>query len=132
MKVGGKMRDLSYKLITKALDVSSLRQRSISSNIANINTPDYKANKVEFEGLLAQAKEGIQLKKTHEKHFGISKIEDIEPVEKKRDTTTLNDNGNNVDIDLEMAELAANELYYSALTRQISSKLSSLNYVINR
>ena len=43
-----------------------------------------------------------------------------------------NDNGNNVDIDLEMTELAANEIYYSALTQIINAKLSSLNYVINR
>lgn len=126
------MKDLSYDLIKKGLDVSSLRQRAISSNLANINTPNYKVNKVEFEGLLAKAKEGISLKKTHENHFGISKIEDIQPIEKKRNTTTLNDNGNNVDIDLEMTELAANEIYYSALTRQLNSKLSNLNYVINR
>lgn len=126
------MKDLSYDLVKKALDVSSLRQRAISSNLANINTPNYKGNKVEFEGLLAKAIENISLEKTHERHFGISKIEDIEPIEKKRNTTTLNDNGNNVDIDLEMTELAANEIYYSILTRQLNSKLSSLNYVINR
>lgn len=126
------MKDLSYNLIKKGLDVSSLRQRAISSNLANINTPDYKVNKVEFESILARAKEGIALNKTHENHFGIAKIEDIEAIEKKRNTTTLNDNGNNVDVDLEMTELAANEIYYSVLTRQLNSKLSNLNYVINR
>lgn len=132
VKDGVNVRDSSYDLIKKGLDVSSLRQRGISSNLANINTPNYKANKVEFEGLLAKAREGISMAKTHEKHFGIPRLDDVEAIEKKRETTTLNDNGNNVDIDLEMSELAANEIYYSVLTRQMNSKLSNLNYVINR
>ncbi len=126
------MKDVSYELIKKGLDVSSLRQRMISSNIANFNTPDYKVNRVAFEEILAKATKEITLKKTHDKHFGIDTIEDIKPEVKKRNTTSLNDNGNNVDIDIEMTELAANEIYYSVLVRQASSKLSNLNYVINR
>lgn len=126
------MKNSSYNLTKNALDVSALRQRAISSNLANINTPGFKANKVEFEGLLAKAREGISMKKTHKDHFGISKMEDIDPIEKRRGDTSFNDNENNVDIDLEMTELAANELYYNALMKQLNRKLSSLNYVINK
>lgn len=126
------MKDYYYELIEKGLDVASLRQRTISSNIANINTPDYKVNKVEFEKYLSDATEQIKMKKTHPMHFGIDNILDIEPTVKKRTTTSLNDNGNNVDIDIEMTELAANEIYYSILIRQLNTKLSNLNYVINK
>lgn len=126
------MKDSTYNLTKKALDVSSLRQRAISSNLANINTPGFKANKVEFEGLLKRAKEGITMTKTHQDHFGLSKIEDIDPREIRREDISFNDNENNVDIDLEMTELAANELYYNALMKQLNRKLSGLNYVINR
>lgn len=126
------MSDFSYELIKKGLDMSSLRQKAISSNIANINTPNYKVNKVEFEELLSKASNEITLKKTNDMHFGIESIRDVEPEIKKRTSTLLNDNGNNVDIDLEMAELAANEIYYNVLIRQINSKLGSLNYVINK
>lgn len=126
------MKDISYDLIKKTLDVSALRQSTISSNIANINTPNYKVNKVEFERFLSEAKEGINLKKTNSMHFGIKEIMDTEPVVERRMTTSINDNGNNVDIDIEMTELAANEIYYSVLIQQLNSKLSSMNYVINR
>lgn len=111
------MSDYSYDLIKKGLDMSALRDRVISSNIANINTPDYKVNKVEFEDILAKAK--------NEKIVP-------EPVVKKRTGTRLNENRNNVDLDLEMTELAANEIYYTVLVYQLNSKLSDLNYVINR
>ena len=126
------MKNYTYDFIKKGLDLGSLRQRTISSNIANLNTPGYKVNKVEFEKILQKAQEGINLSKTNERHFGIDSIEKINPVVEKRTSTWLNDNGNNVDIDLEMTELAANEIYYNTLIRQINSKLGNLNYVINR
>ena len=126
------MSDFSYDLIKKGLDVSSLRQKTISSNIANINTPGYKVSKVEFEKYLSKASEGIGLKKTHPMHFGTDGKNMIEPVVEKRTSTSLNDNGNNVDIDLEMTELAANEIYYNVLVQQLNARLANLNYVINK
>lgn len=125
------MSGFSYDLIKKAMDISSLRQKSISSNISNINTPDYKANRVKFEEYLQNAKK-VHIKKTDKRHFGIESIKDINPEMEKRDNISLRDDGNSVDIDIEMADLAANEIYYNVLTRQISSKLSNLNYVINK
>lgn len=126
------MSNFSYDLIKKGLDVSSLRQRTISSNISNINTMDYKVNKVEFEEYLTKASNEISMKKTHNMHFGINNFKDIEPIVKKREGTSLNDNGNNVDIDLEMTELAANEIYYNVLVQQLNARLMNLNYVINK
>lgn len=126
------MKNITYDLIKKTLDVSSLRQSTISSNIANVNTPNYKVNKVEFEKFLSESRDGINMTKTNPMHFGLETIRDIEPVVEKRTTTSINDNGNNVDIDIEMTELAANEIYYSVLVQQLNSKLANLNYVINK
>lgn len=122
--------DMSYNLIKTGINVSSLRQKMGSSNIANANTPDYKVNRVEFEELLSKQINEIGMNTTHNGHLG--KLTDIKPRVVKRETTYLNDNGNNVDIDIEMTELAANELYYSTLVKQINQKLSGLNLVINR
>lgn len=127
---GTNMSDYSYELIKKGLDMSSLRQRTASSNIANINTPNYKVNKVEFEEYLKRAGDNLALKITDEKHIGPKK--DAEPVIRKRESTTFNENGNNVDIDVEMTELAANEIYYSVLISQLNARLGNLNYVINK
>ena len=123
------MSTFTYDLLKTGIDVSSLRQKSISSNIANIKTEGYKANVVPFERFLSDSLDRIEVRKTHERHFDLNGL-DVR--EEKRKGTYVNDNGNNVDLDLEMSELAANELYYGALVRQINSKLSGLNYVINR
>lgn len=125
------MKDLTYNLVKKGLDMSDIRQKTISSNISNINTPGFKAGRVEFEELLQKSK-NIRLSKTDDKHFGVRNIEDLDLKVKKKNTTMVNDNGNNVDIDLEMTELSANEIYYNVLIRQVNSKLGNLNYVINR
>ncbi|MDX9916865.1 MAG: flagellar basal body rod protein FlgB [Gudongella sp.] len=126
------MADYSYPMIKNALDASSMRQRAISSNIANINTPNYKVTKVEFEEHLKKAVKGTGLKKTHEAHLGASNPGDVVATAEKRMTTTFDENGNNVDIDLEMAEMAANEIYYSTLIQILNAKYSKLNSVINK
>ena len=118
-------------LLRQALDVSSLRQQTISNNIANANTANYKVEKVEFEEKFKQAMGAADFKlaRTNEKHFPLAG--DLAPEIKKRTTTSVKENGNNVDIELEMSEKAVNELYYSALTRQVNGELSMMNYVIN-
>ena len=125
------MADLSYELIKKGLDMSSLRQRNISSNISNVNTPNYKANKVKFEEFLSNANK-LAMEKSHDAHYGRTSIKDVKAEVAKRQGFAQTENMNNVDIDLEMTELAANEIYYNVLVRQISSKLSNINYVINK
>lgn len=121
------MRDISYDLTKKAMDVASLRQRLYSSNVSNFNTPGYKANKVRFEEFFS--KNTLPLMKTHNDHQG---PEPLDYKVGKRENTYVNDNGNNVDVDLEMTEIAANEINFRTLVRQASSKLSSLNYVVNK
>lgn len=123
------MRDNTYNLIRKGLDVSSLRKDLSATNIANINTPDYKIKRVEFEEELNRYNDKtINLSRTHGKHYN---LDGLKPKVVEKDGTYVKDNGNNVDIDVEMAELAANELYFSTLIRQVNAKLGSLNYVVN-
>ncbi|MBF7096327.1 flagellar basal body rod protein FlgB [Alkalibacter mobilis] len=128
------MADFSYDIIKKGLDAASIRQKSISSNIANVNTPGFKAGKVEFESELRKAigNAGVSMKKTHENHLGGTDISSVSPKVVKSEEHSMNENGNNVDIDREMVDLAANEIYYSALIEQLNRKLSNMSYVINR
>ncbi|MGB4589261.1 MAG: flagellar basal body rod protein FlgB [Clostridiaceae bacterium] len=128
------MNDLSYQRIKEGLDASAMRQRTISSNVANVNTSGYKANKVEFESELRKAmdKDAISMKATHEGHLGGSMNSSVTPKTVRNEGTTMNENGNNVDIDNEMVELASNEIYYSALIAQLNQKLGNMNYVINK
>ena len=124
------MERVQYDILKNALDASSMRQQAISGNIANVNTPGYKVNKVAFESLLEKAQGGSGLNKTNEKHFGIQNVSDVKAQVGKNTTTSVQDNGNNVDIDYEMAEMAANSLYYQSLISQLNSKYSMFRTVI--
>lgn len=116
-----------YSMLKTGLNVSALRQEVISSNLSNINTPGYKANKVEFDAYLNESIKNTNLKKTNMNHFDISPSNKIVT---KQTNTAGQDNGNNVDIDFEMAELAANNIYYDALVSQLNAKYSIIQSVM--
>lgn len=120
----------TYELLKSGLNVSALRQETISSNIANVNTPGYKVNKVSFETHLKDALQGTGLYRTQSGHMHPSNNNPLNPKVEKRSNSDVQDNGNNVDIDYEMAELAANNLYYDALVSQINAKYQMMRSVI--
>lgn len=121
-----------YSLIKEGLDASAYRSKVISNNMANINTKNYKRYYVTFEENLqkAQDQDQLQLKTTNERHMQISygKSGDIQ-LEQDTSTSMRND-GNNVDIENEKVNQAANELMYDALTGLASMNLSMTRHVI--
>lgn len=124
----------NVSLLNVALNASDLRQKAISNNISNINTPGFKVERVSFEDKLkkAMSKEGNELLKTDERHFSVNgNVNDFAPEVIRKKQTSVKQNGNNVDLDVEMSEKSVNELYYSALTKQVNHELSQINYVIN-
>jgi len=131
---GDIVKDLSYQILKNGLDVSAARQKTASSNIANVNTPGYKTSKVNFESELTKAlnNNGTAMVKTHEGHLGGATASEVKGEVKVIDGISMDETGNNVDIDKEMVDLAANEIYYSALIEQVNRKLSVMSYVITR
>lgn len=124
----------NVSLLNLAMDASDLRQKAISNNISNINTPGFKVERVSFEDKLKKvmSTDDIELLRTNEKHFSINgNVNDFAPEIVRKTQTSVKENGNNVDLDVEMSEKSVNELYYNALTRQVNHELSQLNYVIN-
>lgn len=124
------MDNVSYGLLKKALDTAALRQETISSNVANVNTPGYKVNKVEFESYLTDALEGTGLSRTNEAHMNHGGTSGLDPTIQKRTNTSVKDNGNNVDIDFEMSELAANNIYYDAVVSQVNAKYDMMRTIL--
>lgn len=124
------------RLMERALDASSLRNNVIANNLANVDTPGYKRSEVRFEEELAKALSssgGISGKRTRAEHIPIGRrsATEVSPgVEVQEDTTVRND-GNNVDIDREMAALAKNSILYNALAQEINGEFQKLKTVIN-
>lgn len=110
--------DLTLQIMEKGLDTSSVRHRVISNNIANVDTPGFKRSKVEFEEHLEKA-----LRR------GATDISKVRPRVKEIDTG-MKDDGNNVDIDYEMAALAKNTIMYNAISQALIEKFSMLSYVL--
>lgn len=123
----------NLKLLEKGLDASSLRQRVLADNIANVDTPGFKRSDVDFQKVLAGAmndsSQPLALKQTLPGHLPGVNDSSQNAVVKDANTSLRND-GNNVDIDQEMTNIAKNELYYNGLTRALSEKMGILRSVI--
>lgn len=122
-----KLERISMSILQKSLDAVWLRQRVISNNIANIDTPGYKSGSVRFEDILNKRINGnyknIQsLKKALDK---------TKPRVVVNEDTFVREDGNNVVIDKEQIELARAQLQYDYLISSLVSQLDRLKYAIN-
>lgn len=97
-------------IIHKALDASWKTNEVIAQNISNIDTPGYKRKTVSFEKELLDAMESKGFKKSDVDKIEIKITEDNKNLSMRLD-------GNNVDIDAEMAAMAKNTIQYNALTQ---------------
>lgn len=131
MNLKGLSKDqLVYNLLKKGLDASSLRSSAISNNLANINTKGYKRQYVSFEESLKENIDNLNLKTEDDKHIQEgSEYGEIKTAVDK--SSSMREDGNNVDPENEMANEAANTLMYNALITQTNSRLSMERYVIN-
>lgn len=111
--------------IEQALDATWLRNNVISQNIANGDTPGYKRKVVQFEEFLDSEMKTGQISQ------GTSKLtsSEIKVTEDPSDSSYRSD-GNNVDIENEMALLAANSLRYNTLIQKTSGDFQKLRSVI--
>ncbi|MET3697991.1 flagellar basal-body rod protein FlgB [Bacillus oleivorans] len=119
-----------FTSLEQGLQYSTTKQKAISDNIANVDTPNYKAKTVTFQDTLQKATLEINAYRTDARHFTFTANTNSSPVIEAKSTLVYNNNGNSVDMDKEMADLAKNQIYYNALIDRLSSKFSSLQNVI--
>ncbi len=129
------MNSPNFNYLQRGLQAATLRHAVISDNIANVNTPNFKKSNVEFEDMLSRElkiePEGkLQMARTHGKHLPMPMRKAAAPEIKLEDQDNIRVDGNNVDIDIEMASLAKNQLYYNALATQLGGYMSRLKSVI--
>lgn len=128
--------DNTMQLLTKVLDLRASKQKVISSNIANAETPGYAPAKFEFEDQLKTAlgnTEGLPVKKTHSQHISMTpdSFKSIEgKITRIPDKTGIGDE-NGVDVNGEMIDLSKNQLMYETAAKLLKKKLSMLKYAIS-
>lgn len=115
----------------KALDGTWERNKAITQNISNENTPKYKRKVVTFEDQLNQSirKNKITLKKTNDRHIGVG-TNTFKPNWIEDKSTSYRIDGNNVNIDTESADLAKNKIMYDALINQVIGEFDKIKNVI--
>lgn len=117
-------------VLDKAADASWTRESLIANNLANVNTPNYKRQDIDFQSTLKN-------------ELGRYKYTSLDEKIERTDLSRLNASvytdsinysyrldGNNVDIDTEQVELASEQIKYQALTTSISSEFERLRAVI--
>ena len=111
------------------------RQKVISSNIANINTPNYKTQDLVFEDELKNSSfnNTLQLKQTDSKHissinslsnFSNPKLVQVQGLEEQND-------GNNVNLDSQMSEQSKNKVLFDAIQSSIKKDSRLFRSVID-
>ena len=122
-------------ILEKALDAAWMKNEVISNNIANVNTPGFKKSFVKFEDEMANAASEFQLgsmqKDSKFLPIGNDSRSISSPEIVQESFTSVRKDGNNVDVDVEMAELAKNTIKYNALISQISRQFSNIRNAIN-
>ena len=117
------MADITFELIKKSLNASALRQKVIANNIANINTKGFKRSEVVFEDKLKSELAKIE--------SNPESIDALQPQVITDKSTSFREDGNNIDLDLEMANMAANNIMYNMLVNRINSKFNMTRYIIS-
>ncbi|GGD68450.1 flagellar basal body rod protein FlgB [Paenibacillus nasutitermitis] len=118
-----------------AISAAEMRQRVISNNVANDDTPKFKRSDVTFEQLLDQTlSNGMPVlagKRTDTRHIPIGASSSLPEAKIVTDEhSVMNNNSNNVDIDREMSLLAENQLSYNFYIQQLNHDVKMMRTAI--
>ena len=116
--------------LEKTLDLRWRRNQALTSNIANAETPQYRAVDLNFAGELDKAFHAgdSSLKRTNEKHLDLASNSQSHLVGDYSGATKAD--GNNVDLDIQMGKLSLNAGKYSIATSLVRKKLQMMRQAI--
>lgn len=119
--------DKAFGIHQHTLKVRTERAEVIASNIANANTPGYKARGLNFDQALAQAqyKQSQSMARTHEKHID-AKMELNNAVDFRVPNQPDTGDGNTVDVQVERNKYMENTLEYQASFQFLNGKVKGL------
>ncbi len=129
------LSDKVSRTLLTALRGLALRQATIAGNIANIDTPGFKASEVTFEDQLQRVihqreDRPMPMTGSRDKHlsFGDDSFMEVTPQIRPVSSSFRND-GNSVDIDKEMVTLADTAIRYQGVARLLTERLAYLRNI---
>ena len=127
--------DTTNNAIQGSLDLRFRRQEMLSSNLANLDTPNYQPQDLEFEGALRTIRDSetshVPITQTNGEHrtMGNPLYKGDDQVIERPDILNSVD-GNGVDLDREMSRFADNSMRYSATIEMMRRRVGIMNYSI--
>ena len=121
-------------ILFQQLNFRGERQKVISTNIANIDTPGYKTKELKFKDHLKSAEDEFQLKlaTTHQKHM-LSSSDQLKTPYNLYEVKNLpeQNDGNNVNLDTQMSEMSKNDTMFQALKSSIKKDSAWFKFMID-
>ena len=114
-----------FPAVEELLSWTSKRQQALAGNVANMDTPGYRAQDYSFEQELAT----IHLSTTTANH--IAPLKDEAHARLYAVNSKVKPNGNNVELEREMTEITKNGLQYITLAQYLNQKIRTLRAAIN-
>ncbi len=108
-------------VLESGIKAEEVRQRTIASNIANMETPGYRRLDVRFEDLLNKALQS----------GGGKDVAEIEPEVFSPKTTFVKPNGNDVSMEMEIGEMLKNSSRQMAFVRLLRKKFAQMEEAVN-
>jgi flagellar basal-body rod protein FlgB len=118
--------DKALAFDSKMLSVRGYRQQILASNIANADTPNYKAMDIDFSQMLTQAMGSISMSRTDGGHLdtkGGNPVAGLKPMYRTAVQPSID--GNTVDSDVEQAQFSENALQYMSTLQFMNGKIQS-------
>ena len=128
--------DKTFNALATSLKFREMRQEVSSANVANAQTPGYKALRLDFEEALARATDvdgNLTMASTDDRHFNVGGggFDNLEPEVYEDPNGVVAENGNTVDTEAEMSRIAENRIMYDTTVQLINKKLGLMKYAIN-
>jgi flagellar basal-body rod protein FlgB len=116
-----------FKTLEQLIHMAGMRHGVLTSNIANVDTPDYKAKDLKFQQTLDDE---LQLKVTARSHIQNSDNNAATPrlVETQDDWS----DGNNVELDMEVAKMTENSMLFQAGVSMLETKIRMFKNAFRR
>lgn len=121
-----------YKIVdqlSQGLDIIAFRHKTLSHNLANANTPQYRRSDVDFEFYMAR-NSSIPMVTTNQRHVTTRANPGVRASIVEDHSTTMRTDGNNVDVEREMVFLMENQLHYQAMVDILNRNLGVLRTAI--
>ena len=131
-----KIMDTTMKTLASSLNLRQMRNEIIASNIANAETPGYRAKRLDFEEALQRAIDidrTQSMKVSDKNHYNIGGggFNNLKPSYYDDPNGVVSENGNTVNRDDEMVKMAENKLMHDASIQLLKKKLGMMKYVLD-